>query len=325
MRVPEIDFKTSETLARVTVLIPEFSFYHGRHVLHIEDLGELAASTLPSKDITQLGTKLVVDPAEIRPFYNLSQKITSVFKAHGTPFMTGYMIGEGMADTLAAEINIIAATVDKLRENLATGFKGKVASWARAHPKWETMLIEAAPSEAYVRNQIFFGVHSIKISPNSIGNVPNLAESRVNNLGQQLINEVADTAAKLWDSSFLGKERVTQRVIKRLEILRDKVNSLAFVDGNIIRLVDYINQVLAKLPRNGPLDGVEFSALSGLVLMLAQPDRIVAQAARLDELHAELTPVPVVPTVQVNPVVPLVSSIDESEDQTSNTETSFAF
>jgi hypothetical protein len=93
-------------------------------------------------------------------------------------------------------------------------------------------------------------------------------------MSEQLFHEVAQEANQLIDRSFVGKDTVTGRTLNAFRRMRDKLDSLGFLDHRCMPVVDKIDTVLVALPKSGPYNGVAFNSLFSLGLLLSDPDKI---------------------------------------------------
>jgi len=129
-------------------------------------------------------------------------------------------------------------------------------------------------------------------------------EGLVNNLVNKLFNEISTSARDAYEKSFLGKPRVAQRALNQVVAIRNKMAGLSVLDGrNIQPIVDTIDGVLESMPKEGWVEGVNYSALIGLVNMLCEPEDMLKHAEKIQQ-------------GQASSIVPVVVTAAESEPVT---------
>jgi hypothetical protein len=102
-------------------------------------------------------------------------------------------------------------------------------------------------------------------------------------LSDQLFKEIAQDAKELIDRSFVGKDTVTARVLNAFRRMRDKLNSLGFLDYRCFAIVDEIDKILGSMPKSGPYNGSAYHALFSLGLLLSDPDKVKAHGSGLSQ------------------------------------------
>lgn len=99
-------------------------------------------------------------------------------------------------------------------------------------------------------------------------------ERRALTMSEQLFREISQDANQIIDRSFVGKDSVTARALNGFRRIRDKLDSLGFLDHRCMPVVDEIDSVLDLLPKSGPYNGVVFHSLFRLGLLLSDPEKI---------------------------------------------------
>ena len=70
---------------------------------------------------------------------------------------------------------------------------------------------------------------------------------------------------------MIGRDEVTQKFVRPVRAIRDKLAGLSFLDPGIAPLVGSIDEVLAAVPRKGKISGPSLAALRGVVTLLTDP------------------------------------------------------
>jgi hypothetical protein len=93
-------------------------------------------------------------------------------------------------------------------------------------------------------------------------------------LAGALYQEVASEAREFVRQSLLGRDEVTQKFMRPVRAIREKLAGLAFLDPGIAPLVGSIDEVLAAVPRKGKISGTSLAALRGVVTLLTDPAKM---------------------------------------------------
>lgn len=109
----------------------------------------------------------------------------------------------------------------------------------------------------------------LAVSP-LMGDVDGMAASAAD----QLWKELASDARAQHRTSIAGKEGVSQRAVKALLKIRDKLINLSFLHSGIDRFVDEMNEIFISLPKTGEVKGHDLLKLSHLVLFLSNEENL---------------------------------------------------
>lgn len=91
---------------------------------------------------------------------------------------------------------------------------------------------------------------------------------------ETLWEEIARDADSLYQKSFAGKERVTQKAVRPIQRLADKLTNLSFLDDGIDSVVVAFNSALDSLPKSGAVEGGTFHELAHFVLQVSNVNRL---------------------------------------------------
>lgn len=142
-------------------------------------------------------------------------------------------------------------------------------------------------------------------------------EGLVSNLVTKLFDEVSAAASDALDKSFLGKPRVGQRALNQVVAIRNKMAGLSMLDGKSIQpIINTMDDVLNSMPADGWIEGLNYSALIGLVSMLCDPDDMLKHAEKIQQGIASSIPTQgMAASAQVNVVAAPVVFGDLFSDQ----------
>lgn len=267
------------TLGHVVVFsLDAISLWSGRRRLKREDI-RATDSEMPPKDVASLGSKKVIDPEEISDFEALKKEAHRECAKVGVRFLGGYAVPENEATGLAAVLDSVQARFMDRKRDFMSDYDTAVAKWVNAHPEWSGMLQEAALNRAEVDGKLRFGYSAFRVSAaGGDQDVENPLRQGLSNevggLASQLYYEIAQAAGLVMEKSLLGRDRVTQKILSPVRTIRKKLFGLSFLDKRVAPLIDTIDHILSKLPVAGHIDGMELTALHGLIFILSDVQRM---------------------------------------------------
>ena len=91
-----------------------------------------------------------------------------------------------------------------------------------------------------------------------------LAEE-VNSLYGQLCHEVRVSARRAYESKFAGKKEVSQKTLRPIKIIREKLVGLFFLDPSIAETIQSIDDTMNRMPTCGAIKGPDLNMVAGLV------------------------------------------------------------
>lgn len=246
------------------------------------DLLKMKAN-LPKGGVITKGGKMIFPTDLLTPFNNLKKEINRKLASVGVSALGGSarVIPSTQVDEIQNFItdskhkfdNLLDDFVDAYDANLEKHINGIQEPIVREIVSGSTLdKIEAA-------RRFRFTSDVFKIVP-TVGD----GEGLVSNLANKLFTEIATAAREAYEKSFQGKPRVGQRALNQIIAMRDKMAGLTMLDGeNIQPLVNSIDEVLNKMPADGWIEGVNYSALIGLVMMLCEPEDMLKHAQKIQK------------------------------------------
>jgi hypothetical protein len=131
-----------------------------------------------------------------------------------------------------------------------------------------------------------------------------------------MFHEIAVDANLLVEQSLLGKEQVTRNALRPIRRMRDKLDGLGFLDHRVAPVVSTIDDLLARIPNKGAIEGSILQEILATAMLLSDPDKtrrhgeglLAAQPPVVEEAeevieHAESEP-PVKPTLVFAETIP---------------------
>ena len=257
--------------------LEEISLWGARKKLRPEDLRLTSGDELPPKDLASLGSKKIFNPKILSKFDALKKQAHTACSRVGVRFMGGYAVPESVADDLATELDKIGVEFETVKRNFVATYAAELEAWTLKHPGWEQVIRNSAISVGEVEGRIRYGWVPAKITtpdeknPNSRLHQKMVKEA--GGLAGSLFRECAEMGEKVGDS-LLGKLKVNRRALSPIRKIRAKLGGLAFLDKRVTPLITLIDQTLEQMPGDAPIEGLELTALNGLVMTLSSIDRM---------------------------------------------------
>ena len=268
----------SKALNDVIVVSLDIRIWSGRKKLRPEDL--TASGRLPPTDLVTLGSKRLCSPDALHPFLQVKRRAEARCQAIGVRFARAFAVPRAAAKPLLCELNGLAEQFRQARSGFLETYDAELARWKSQHPGYERLIAAELLPKAVVASRLTFGYEVFAINaPDGEGELASLREQGgAGDLTQGLVGalyqEVAGESCAFIRHSLTGRDEVTQKFLRPVRALRDKLAGLAFLDVGIAPLVDSIDAVLAAVPQKGKIDGASLAALRGFVTLLTDPARM---------------------------------------------------
>lgn len=258
--------------------LEDISLWGARKKLRSEDLKLTTGDALPPKDLASLGSKKIFNPKALAKFEALKRRAHVACGRVGVRFMGGYAVPSKAADQLATELDAIGVEFEKEKTDFLANYTSELETWIAAHPGWEEVIRAATVPVTEVKDRIRYGWMPAKVSAPD----ENLPTSRLHQkmvkeaggLAGRLFSEISEMAKAVVEDSLLGKTRVNRRVLSPVRRMRGKLDGLAILDKRVRPLIKAIDETVAQMPGDAPIEGVSLTALHGLMLMLSDPERM---------------------------------------------------
>ena len=325
-------------LDQIDVVKLDINLWTSSKKLRPEDLVLADGSKLPPEDLAYLGTKKTVDPVKLKEFNRIKKEAERICLHSGTRFLGGFANRRDEIPRITQELDALSLTFYEAKDQFLSTYNQDTEEWIARHADFGDAIRRAIESVDSVASKLRFDYVVFRVTvpqpdivlPEATPAVDSLSR-RTNSMSDQLFHEIAQDASQLIDRSFVGKDTVSGRSLNAFRRMRDKLDSLGFLDHRCMPVVDKIGQVLDALPQQGPYNGVAFSSLFSLGMLLSDPDKIKRHGSGLLQLSS-LTPVDEeIDDVADDPIVsaasetaqPMIKSIVVSEvDESSKDEES---
>jgi hypothetical protein len=333
--------ETMLILDRLLAVKIDATLWGGRKKLRKEDLILADGSVLPPEDLASLGSKRIADPAELAVFHRLKKEAERICLRVGTRFLGGFAVPEAAIGSIRWELDRIALSFRAARDDFLSRYDQTVEDWVAKHPEFAPAIRRAVDPVDVVAASLRFDYVIFRVTrpvpdpePDERENAPMIGDSldrKVGSLSETLFREIAQEADELVENSLLGRQAVTRKALNPFKRIRDKLDGLAFLDHRVHPVVETLDDLLARVPKAGLLEGAYLQEVLATALLLSDSERIKRHGDGLLHVH-ELIP-PMAGEAQLQPedeawpsvnapgptetgLVPDESSADEGEEET---------
>ncbi|AMK79369.1 MULTISPECIES: DUF3150 domain-containing protein [Methylomonas] len=327
--------ETQVILDRVVLIKVDANIYGARKKLKKEDLVLADGSKLPPEDLASLGSKRLLDPDKLTVFNRLKKEAERICLRVGTRFLGGFAVPVESAAGITAELERIALDFAAAKTEFIAGYDAAVNDWVVRHPEFAGIIEQAVDSVEFVSTRLSFDFLVVSVSlPDSLqpADVARL-DSKIGSLSEQMFYEISVEANQLIEQSLLGKEQVTRNALRPIRRMRDKLDGLGFLDHRVAPVVSTIDDLLARIPNKGAIEGSILQEILATAMLLSDPDKTrrhgegllvnqtpVVEETDVDEIaeHAELEPpmVPTAATIATEPTPVIAENVSDSPDFT---------
>lgn len=265
-------------LDRLVCIKLDVHIWSGLKKLRPEDLK--VQGKLPPAEVASLGSKKIISREDLRPFHALKKEAERLLESKGIRFLGGRAISAKDRAAVVGELKRIQQEFEEKRREFLDTYDDRVEHWISSHPEWEDVLRRAIAPKARVAGAISFGFDVFRIQPvvesdGQSASSGDLAQPE-STLGGRLLKEVAAEANRAWDESFVGRMEITRRALRPIKSLREKLESLSFLQPGVHKVISEIDQVLGDLPKSGKISGTPLAAIRGLMALLCDSERMLA-------------------------------------------------
>lgn len=243
-----------------------------------------ADGKLPPKEArASLGTKNIVKPSTLSPFYRAKDKMVTLLQDNGVRYLGGYAVPLEKAGEIQTRLNEAVSEFNLAKTEFLAKYDALVDEWASSIPEYGERIRAEAPSVEEVGKSLQAAVSVFRVMP--LDGEEAIAADE--NLSNQLFVEVNGAARALYKDSFRGKTEVTRRVFAAIYRLSEKLRNLSFLDQRALPMAEEVEKRLSAFGKHGPYTGHEFTELANIVLMLAMDVDVDYEQKRLEERQNE--------------------------------------
>jgi hypothetical protein len=308
--------ETDVVLDQINIIKLDISLWTSAKKLRPEDLVLADGSMLPPDELAHLGNKKTIDPDLLKDFNNLKKKAERACLKTGTRFLGGFANPKSQVSRIVQELKDIQIEFEDAKKCFLDRYETETQNWMNKHPQFKDAIGSAIEPVDSVAGKLKFSFVVFRVElpshgDDSLSAADESLTGQVADLSDQLFHEIAQDASVLLQQSFFGKQSITARCLNAFKRMRDKLNSLAFLDHRCMPVVDEIDNVLGNLPVGGPYTGREFDRLFTLVMLLSDASKIKQHGmGLLGQSTSTFTPVM---DVESDAVEQLVSTVEPEQ------------
>lgn len=322
-----------KNLEHLCVVHADFNLWSGQCRLTSADLKLGEGGEIPPETVAHLGTKKICDPANLRGFGRLKTKCRRYLLSHGMPFMNGVAIPASKMDMVSAELDKIGQEFNQERQKFLVQYDHAVAEWIAENKEYGEAIRQGAMPRYEVAKRINFDYQIFVIQPVSEDDpTATRLDRKVEGLGTDLLEEVVNEANRFFDNNLRGRVECGANTQLTLKKIRDKVDGLSFLNGNLYPLVELLDTTIRGY--SGNVDGRVIRApffyqVVAAVLIMGSHQRIKEYAngvVTLDGMTDSVTPEPAADQDHTSPTETNtghseVSTDDDTQGNTAQDET----
>lgn len=281
-------FDYQEIIDRIALVDLRISLWSGRAKLREEDIRLGSGGQLPPDQAASLGSKKIFDPQYLHPFDRIKKRAERYLGQQGVPCLGAWAVPVDQIDAISAQLDAYRDEFQQAEAELRAFYDDRFDEWVAqfAHdPDFQAALRAAKVPREALAGRFAFGYSVVRIQP---ADNPGDLQQQIEGLGDEMLADVAAEADEAYRRSFAGfggdDRHYSQRALRPLKRIRDKVDKLHFLDPAAGPLVQAIDEVLARLPHKGKLAPAQIVEVVSLTQLLADKDRIRDLLARHGEL-----------------------------------------
>jgi len=285
-----MQLSNKEKLERLAVVILNFRIWTGETVLKEEDIKLGKGGELPPKNLASLGRKSLINKERLAAFHVLRQRARRLIEQRGVPFLGGYALDVSKFKEIRPELDGLVNEFKSEISKLVAEYDQEIESWIQKNPEYAISIKRDRLTAQAVEGRFHAGFTVNRVVP--IDGEEQCLEEEVNGLYGTLISKINIEAKSYMKYALAGVDSLTQRVRGTITTIRDKLKSLAFLDGRVVKLQQLIDSELSMLPPSGMITGNDFWRIYALMSILADKDRVeevVSNQTTIDAIAAKLS------------------------------------
>lgn len=274
-----------EALAKVALVNVDLSTWSGYKRTSDEELAKIGVKLPKNSPLTKGGKKIY--PTEfLKEFTNIRKEISRRLSKFGVRALggTAQAVPEASLDAITDYLNDVKARTTQAIVDFESNYDVRLTNYLKSiqDPVVKSIISASALKKDEAVSKFGIAWQVFKIVP--ADETEESSKSLVSGMAHTLLDEVAQAANKIYESSFIGKPRVTQKALHQVRALRDKMAGLNFLDpDNIDFIVKSMDESLSSIPANGWVDGKYLDILTSLLMRMGNPEKMLQHAAMMRE------------------------------------------
>lgn len=267
-------------LNRLICINLDIHIFSGRKQLRLKDLKDVRESQVPPRELASLGSKRICDGEEIQKFLTVKRRAERACEQIATRFLGAYACAESKIDELRAKLDECATEFSALKTSFLDRYADIIGDWKSRNPQWADLIESSQVPKDVVAERLGFDYQVFRIAEvaSGLGTKDQAINSGLHRaasgLAGQLFGEVAEMASETYEDSFKGRDKVSQRSLKPIRAMLEKLDSLSFIDERMGPIVRRIRKSLDELPKTGVLQGNDLNAVQWLLALMSDADKM---------------------------------------------------
>lgn len=224
-------------------------------------------------NVIKLGSKKIFDPQILKSFLMIRRQAERYCQSKGIRFLEGYAIPEDKAAEVTAYLKELQERFNTEKKDLLSIYDKTCQDWIKSIPdQWKPVVQGSLEPRHKVANALSFSFQAFKVV--GIDGIGSDFSKTVGGLGDQLTREIAEEAKKIYEQSFNGRSKVSQKALRPIRTLMHKADGLSFLEPKVGSIVGEMALTLNALPKRGFIEGRDKMSLIGLLDTLFNLDRV---------------------------------------------------
>jgi hypothetical protein len=277
--------QATEVLNRLVCVNLDIHIFYGRRQLKLEDLKGVRQKQVPPKELASLGSKRICDGDEIQRFLTVKRRAERACDQVAMRFLGAYACAESKIADLRTKLDEYVAEFEALKRSFIDRYDEIVATWKEKNPQWKALIEASQVPKDVIQHRLGFDYQVFRVAEvaeafgTDDGTLVGGLSRAANSLSEQLFAETAELARECYEESFVGRDRVSQRSMRPIHAMIEKLDSLSFIDERIGPVVRRIRKSIAVLPSEGWLVGNDLNAVQWLLSLMSDAKKLQAYGA----------------------------------------------
>jgi hypothetical protein len=286
--------KAIEVTKELTVFNISISTWQAKKVLKAEDLPDEVRDKIPPAELVNLGSKKTFDREYLREVNKIRQQTINGLSKKGIHIFgpTSFGVPSSIESEVYDFIQEKQAEFNKEVGKIILRYDEVMKNYVARFPEYKDWILQAAPTANEVDKKYKFNFTVFKIAPSSLeqkGKISSLSDTS-DSLGEQLFEEISKASTELLDKSVYSRKdgKVSRNAITATRKLRDKMDSLSFLDLRVLTVLDFVDEKLKDLGTSGSVEGSMRDSLISALSLMSSKERMLKFGKEGEEEEIEV-------------------------------------
>lgn len=241
-------------------LILDIKLWSGSKNLKAEDFKGVE---LPPEDLISLGSKRIHAKEKFKPIQQVRTKTLTYLDCVAVSLYSGkiWIIPETRKNEVETALREFAQEFTQEKAQFLSRFDKDQQEWLEQNRKWSGIIAPYLETLESVEKKFRFTWRTFKMSA---------SEQVADDLTGSVFQEISQISEDVYES-IRGKDRATQKNLKRIERLQGKLQGLAFVQPGVVSIEQELSKIMDNRDTGGALEGSDLFRLIRLLIQLKNP------------------------------------------------------